>query len=230
MPYLLCVFIIIMKGWLLMLRGKLFILLNFIKACMMVMQISLKSLGFHSYPRMLFQILQLNISSNTYTEMYTRITAVPLYHLKNKSQVLVSEIDDNPRNEIVGDEDQSLSIATGTDLADCRILKLKAILIRALMWYYVHKAVSSLSSTATINLYAFPFIASMASNLFDDLSSEDLSEEWSLCEKRLHDVLSSWNLVRCETSSNEGCLFGSIACNLKFQAGRKMELVAAVSH
>ena len=80
----------------------------------------------------------------------------------------------------------------------------------------MHKAISSLSDTAIIDIYTIPFIARMTSNLCSTISSV-MPETQSVHEKRL-DVLKSWKLM--QSSLGEAGVFTAIACNLKSQIER----------
>ena len=148
--------------------------------------------------------------------MYSRLTGTPQHHLKQAFLTLAESDDDNDDDEIpYGGEDTPILDLVGS--GSFSVLELKAILLRALTWYFVHRVLSDLSNTATVNIYAIPFIFSMASKLFDDLSSEVFKDQ-SIHEQRLDDVLRSWKLVKISQSTqSQACIFSTVAHNLKFQ-------------
>ena len=94
---------------------------------------------------------------------------------------------------------------------DCEtpnILTVKAVLVKALAWYFTHKAITRISPNATLNVYCLPFIASMASHLFDQLT------EHAFDSQGFEDLLTSWNIKEV---SSDVCIFSAVAHNLKYQ-------------
>ena len=154
-------------------------------------------------------LVKLDINS-TYAQLCEHITGIPLCHVKQVSQILADSDDDT--EDIFSDEDQSMPADPPQVIS---IVTAKAILIRALTWYFLHKCISSLSTTASINIYCFPFLTShyMVSNVFNNITSENFLEDQ---EQRLDDLLTSWKLQRCPS---EDCndIFSAFEYNLNLQ-------------
>ena len=66
----------------------------------------------------------LDINSNTYSDLYSRITATPLYHFKEESIVSISD-------DHCSDEDTDTVVAESGSAEGTSIVKLKAILMKA---------------------------------------------------------------------------------------------------
>lgn len=155
--------------------------------------------------------VKLDINS-TYAQLYAYITDKPLCHVKKPSLILEdSDADTEDNSEAFSDIEQPMPIMAVDPPQVISVVTAKAILIRALTWYFLHKCISSLSTTASVNIYCFPFLTSYYMvNVFNDITSENLSEK---PEQRLDDLLTSWNLRRCPSED----IFGAFGHNLNLQ-------------
>jgi hypothetical protein len=88
------------------------------------------------------------------------------------------------------------------------------ILHQAVRAFYIARELQKLTKTATVNsrdIYFFSFMAAVHNLLGKQTEAQESGDS---DEKRLLDVLSSWNLQKVQVAGDGNCLFTAVACNL----------------
>ena len=110
------------------------------------------------------------------------------------------------------------------------VSSVKAILLKALSWLFIHKSITSNSQTATLRVDTIPFMNSAMGNLFNPLVKSGDEDSHDAHVQRLHDVMKSWNFQRLAVPPDGNCLFYSVAENIrsKMDTGTNQEVLGRV--
>ena len=111
------------------------------------------------------------------------------------------------------------------DIGHVSVLLARNILLSALGLYFIHKKLTSLSSTAIIHRSQLPFMNTLLSDIFypqQSISSKD--NEFDSHSKRLNDILSTWNFKSMSVPGDGNCLFMAVAVNLQNLASKSKDL------
>ena len=92
----------------------------------------------HSAPR-------LDITSCTYAELYARISGTPACHM-----IQGSDADSDGEQDCLDESHDDAGLAIPShDCETPNILMVKAVLVKALAWYFTHKAITRISPNST---------------------------------------------------------------------------------
>ena len=105
---------------------------------------------------------------------------------------------------------------------------LKSVLLSAISLHYICKNVSSCSKTAVVNKTLLPFMDSLLGDLFGNQTGS-VDNDMIKHEKRLDDVLKSWNFKKQIVPSDGDCLFRLVALHLAQHGRHNQALLATLA-
>lgn len=125
-----------------------------------------------------------------------------------------------------GTDSDSDDDTAGIDNTNVSVLVARNILLSALGLYFIHKKLTSLSSTAILHRSKLPFMNTLISDMFCQAQPTiPMKEnESDAHRKRLNDVLSMWNFKGLSVPGDGNCLFTAVAVNLQHLATKSKDL------
>ena len=162
-----------------------------------------------------------------YQTILSRLTAEESYPVRKHALDFIPDSEQSRPSETAANSDCD---APEDDESDTTLplAVLKGVLLSAISLHYIYRNVSNYSTTAVVNKTSMPFMNSLLGDLFTNHAGTVETDSMKH-DKRLKDVLRSWNFVQKRVPGDGDCLFRAMVKSLTLHACSNMALSATLS-